>query len=125
MSILLRIKKIVRRLQKHIITYKNLAVPFRQYVLSIIKFEVIRKVKLKLKYKKTGLVSVNIETISMCNRSCEFCFNHPRFEKRTQGEMSSGLWKKVMNELAEVNFCGRIGPHFYNEPLLDKRLPDL
>jgi len=125
MSIVTRLKKIVHRLQLHKITRKNLAVPLLRYILSIIKFEVIRKVKLKLKYKKNGLVSVNIETISMCNRSCEFCFNHPRFEKRPQGEMTPELWKKVMNELAEVKFCGRIGPHFYNEPLLDKRLPDL
>ena len=125
MSIIERIRKVSHRLQKHKITHKNLGESFLKYFLAVLKYEIIRKIKLKLHYKKTGLVSINFETISMCNRSCEFCFNHPRFEKRLQGEMPAELWEKVMNELAEVKFCGRISPHFYNEPLLDKRLPDL
>jgi radical SAM protein with 4Fe4S-binding SPASM domain len=39
--------------------------------------------------------------------------------------MTKVLWKKIMDQLADLKFCGRIGPHFYNEPLLDKRLPEL
>jgi radical SAM protein with 4Fe4S-binding SPASM domain len=125
MTILSRISKIKHRWQKHKITRKNLAKPFWAYLYAIIKLEVIRKVKLKLQYRKLGLISTNIETISMCNRECEFCFNHPRFEKRKQGEMLVETWKSIMDQLAEIKFCGRIGPHFYNEPLIDKRLPDL
>ncbi len=87
--------------------------------------EVIRKFRLKIQYKRTGLVSTNIETNSICNRTCEFCFNHPRFEKRKQGKMTVELWHKIIDQLAEIHFSGRIGPHFFNEPLLDDRLPDL
>ncbi|MCF7911673.1 MAG: SPASM domain-containing protein [Candidatus Cloacimonetes bacterium] len=102
-----------------------MSAPVWGYLFAILKLEVIRKVKLKLQYRRIGLISTNIETISMCNRKCEFCFNHPRFESREQGEMSAETWKSIMDQLAGLKFCGRIGPHFYNEPLLDKRLPDL
>lgn len=39
--------------------------------------------------------------------------------------MSEKLFKKIIDELASINFRGRVSPHFYGEPLLDKRLPDL
>ncbi len=36
--------------------------------------------------------------------------------------MDVDVYHKLIDELAEVNFEGRISPHFYGEPLIDKRL---
>ncbi|MCF7919145.1 MAG: SPASM domain-containing protein [Candidatus Cloacimonetes bacterium] len=87
--------------------------------------EFFRKIRLKLQRRKYGIISVNIETISTCNRTCSFCFNDPRFEKRPQGKMETETFHRIIDQLAEINFSGRIGPHFFNEPLLDARLPEL
>jgi 2-deoxy-scyllo-inosamine dehydrogenase (SAM-dependent)/8-amino-3,8-dideoxy-alpha-D-manno-octulosonate transaminase len=37
--------------------------------------------------------------------------------------MQETLFEKIINELAIIDFDGRISYHFYGEPLLDKRLP--
>lgn len=39
--------------------------------------------------------------------------------------MDEALFKKIIHDLAEVNYRGRIHPNWYGEPLVDKRLPDL
>lgn len=69
------------------------------------------------------LYSVLIETCSMCNRKCKFCpvACYPRPRRL----MPRGLYTKVIDELQEAGFAGRIGLHSYNEPLLDRRLPRL
>ncbi len=70
--------------------------------------------------------STNIETYAYCNRKCSFCFNNnDRFPNRQRGIMSTDIWEKIIDELSTMNFAGRISPHHYGEPLLDKRLPQL
>jgi radical SAM protein with 4Fe4S-binding SPASM domain len=39
--------------------------------------------------------------------------------------MDINLYKKIVDELAEINYSGRFTPHFYGEPLLDNRIIDL
>jgi MoaA/NifB/PqqE/SkfB family radical SAM enzyme len=39
--------------------------------------------------------------------------------------MPTELFHKIIDELAEIEFSGRISPHFHGEPLLDKRLVSL
>jgi len=76
--------------------------------------------------KNRGWFSVvNIETFAYCNRQCEFCLNHERFPARDKGVMSEAIYCKIIDELGAMRFAGRISPHFYGEPLLDKRLPQL
>ncbi|MBI5402026.1 MAG: radical SAM/SPASM domain-containing protein [Ignavibacteriae bacterium] len=67
--------------------------------------------------------SVEIETTSICNRKCSYCPNY--YIKRPVGYMEEGLFYKVIDELSEINYSGRLSPHFYGEPLLDKRIPNL
>ncbi len=70
--------------------------------------------------------SICIETFGHCNRACTFCFvNHDRFPARDDGVMEEQVWRKIIDELASVDFAGRISPYFYGEPLLDKRLDRL
>lgn len=66
---------------------------------------------------------VEIETITECNRKCVYCPNYQY--DRGKHLMSEKLFKKIIDELASINFRGRVSPHFYGEPLLDKRLPKL
>ncbi|MBC8526673.1 MAG: SPASM domain-containing protein [Candidatus Cloacimonetes bacterium] len=95
------------------------------YYLYNLRIHILRKFKLKRQYKKIGLISTNLETYGYCNRKCDFCFNSNRFKQREKGIMPVATWEKIIDELSEMKFCGRISPHFYGEPLLDKRLPKL
>lgn len=69
--------------------------------------------------------SVLCETWGACNRSCTFCFNNKSFEQRKIGIMPEETWYSVIDQLSEIGYKGRLSPHFYGEPLLDKRLPSL
>lgn len=64
--------------------------------------------------------SVEIETTSICNRKCTYCPNYSN--KRPYGYMEDELFYKIIDELSEIGFSGRFSPHFYGEPLLDKRI---
>lgn len=66
---------------------------------------------------------IEIETTTECNRKCVYCPNYTH--DRGKHLMSEKLFKKIIDELASINFSGRVSPHFYGEPLLDKRLPKL
>ncbi|MFH0958054.1 MAG: SPASM domain-containing protein [Pseudomonadota bacterium] len=69
--------------------------------------------------------SITLETTAYCNRECEFCPNHPKYPKRGKGLMSEAAYRKAVSELGNINYVGRISPHLYGEPLLDKRLNEL
>ncbi|HJN58200.1 MAG TPA: SPASM domain-containing protein [Nitrososphaerales archaeon] len=92
----------------------------------------IRSLPLKLYYNIYNLIQngsqdlfngVEIETITTCNRKCPHCPN--AYIQREDAIMKEFLFMKIIDELAEIKFCGRISPHFYGEPLLDSRLPEL
>lgn len=65
--------------------------------------------------------NINIETSAFCNRKCDYC---PLSQmERKQSFMSDDHWNKIVKELKEVKYCGRITLCLYNEPLLDKSIP--
>ena len=66
---------------------------------------------------------IELETIARCNRSCEVCPTSKY--SRSDGRMDEWLFKKIVDELAEIDFKGKFSPHFYGEPLLDERLSEL
>lgn len=67
--------------------------------------------------------AVELEINSMCNRRCGYCPNS--FAKRPSGYMDRAVFDKIIGELGAMNYDGRVSYHFYGEPLLDKRLPDM
>jgi len=71
-------------------------------------------------------VSVEIEINTSCNRRCSHCPNSIFDRGLIQNEklMPIELFHKIIDELAEIGFSGRISPHFYGEPLLDARIVD-
>lgn len=68
---------------------------------------------------------IDIETTTFCNRRCSYCPNSlfDRGLKENEKLMPEELFKKIIDQLKAANFRGRISPHLYGEPLLDKRLP--
>jgi len=69
---------------------------------------------------KPRLDCVFIETTTACTRKCKWCVHHyydikPYF-------MTETLFLKVISELSEIGFSGRLAFYLNGEPLLDKRL---
>jgi len=86
------------------------------------------RIKFLLKYKNYDFFDcVNIETATACNRRCSYCPNsiYDRGLIKNQKFLPIETYKKIIDELAEINYSGKICPCSYNEPLLDKRLFDL
>ncbi|GGK06741.1 hypothetical protein GCM10010123_40630 [Pilimelia anulata] len=64
---------------------------------------------------------VAIETMSGCNYRCSFC--PVGTMKMPTGRMPLALYEKLLDQLAD--FTGVLHPYLFNEPLLDRRLPEL
>lgn len=101
----------------------NLRANFTAYHLTFLRVYFVRRFLQKYEYWNRRFCTVNIETTGFCNRKCFFCFNHDRFPKRERGIMRKETYEKIIDELAELKFCGRLSYAFYGEPLLDRRLP--
>lgn len=87
--------------------------------------DLLYKLRVWLKFGITDVITdVNIETTTLCNRRCWHCPNSifDRSLKKNEKIMPESLFKKIIDELAELNYQGRVSPHLYGEPLLDTRL---
>jgi len=69
-----------------------------------------------------SLVSVGIEINYACNRTCFFCPNS-QFPRKEQIFLADELFYKIIDNLVDIDYTGNIFFNQYNEPLLDKRLP--
>jgi GTP 3',8-cyclase len=81
-----------------------------------------------LKYKNMDMFNdVNIETTTLCNRRCDYCPNsiYDRSLKQNEKLMSEAVFTKIIDDLKKIKFCGRLSPHLFGEPLLDKRMVKL
>lgn len=69
--------------------------------------------------------ALDIETNSRCNLRCTYC-PVARYD-RGDHYMPATLYKKIIDDVAQFPFVyqGRISPHFYGDPLIDDRLPEL
>ena len=66
---------------------------------------------------------VAIETLGECNYKCAYC--PVSVTPKRSGRMSLETYEKVLDDLEDFDGDIQLRLHFYNEPLLDKRLPDL
>ena len=86
------------------------------------------KIKFLYLYKTTDFFdSLNIEINSACNRRCSYCPN-ATFERgliKNQKKLPREIFDKIIKELSEIKYQGKISFAFYNEPLLDDRIFDL
>ncbi|SKB95022.1 radical SAM additional 4Fe4S-binding SPASM domain-containing protein [Lachnospiraceae bacterium] len=65
---------------------------------------------------------VEIETINRCNGVCSFCPVNRNNDVRVYRRMDDSVFEKIIDELAEMNYRGRIALFSNNEPLLDDRI---
>lgn len=80
---------------------------------------------LKHYYKKKGLPlfsSVEIETVNRCNGTCSFCPVNKNAESRKFKKMDEKLFYKIIDELGELHYRGRVALHSNNEPFIDTRI---
>ncbi len=68
---------------------------------------------------------IEIETINRCNGICSFCPINAKIDPREKRIMSQELFEKIIDELAELNYSGRIALFSNNEPMLDNRIINL
>jgi len=66
--------------------------------------------------------SVFFELRTRCNGQCSFCAASIHNETRPDTTMPFDLYAKVIGQLKEINFSGRVAYHVNNDPLL---VPDL
>ena len=65
---------------------------------------------------------VEIETVNRCNGKCSFCPVSVAHDIRQRHVMSEELFKKIIDQLAEIEYSGRLALFSNNEPFLDPRI---
>ena len=66
---------------------------------------------------------VLIETRTDCNNHCPFCPH--AFNDKSLGVMTWECYTKIIDQLCDIHFNGRVALMLSNEPLLDERLLDM
>lgn len=65
---------------------------------------------------------IEIETINKCNGVCTFCPVNKLVDPRPEMKMKEEVFKKIIDELADLDYTGEISLFSNNEPLLDDRV---
>ncbi|MBE5865472.1 MAG: radical SAM protein [Lachnospiraceae bacterium] len=71
--------------------------------------------KLKIQY-------IEIETVNRCNGGCGFCPVNRFCDPREYAEMPDELFTKIIDELAEMDYDGRLALYSNDEPFLDRKI---
>jgi len=69
--------------------------------------------------------SIEIETINRCNGLCSFCPVNVKNDIRELKKMDLNLFYKIIKELEEMSYPGRVSLFSNNEPFLDNRIVEL
>lgn len=91
-------------------------------LLSMVKDKNEREIFLQLSRLPSKLITIEIETINRCNNDCSFCPVNRNAERREYAKMTEELYKKIIDELAEIDYVGYISLYSNNEPLIDNRI---
>ena len=65
---------------------------------------------------------VEIEVSRRCTRRCSYCPQSFEWYRGPEQRMDRALFDHIIDQVAAVDFTGRLGFHLYNEPLLRKDL---
>lgn len=85
-------------------------------------------IKFYVRYRQWDFFSdFNIEINTSCNRRCAYCPNSisERGSIKNEQVMDEAIYHKLIDELAAIDFRGRISPQLYGEPLLHPHLTEL
>lgn len=67
---------------------------------------------------------IEIETINRCNGSCSFCPVSKNIDPRKFSRMEKDLFNKIIEELKNLDYNGKLTLFSNNEPFMDKRIMD-
>ncbi len=65
---------------------------------------------------------VEIETVNRCNGICDFCPVSAGHDIREKAVMDETLFRSIIDQLAQMDYSGRLATFSNNEPFLDKRI---
>ncbi|MBQ3396363.1 MAG: SPASM domain-containing protein [Synergistaceae bacterium] len=71
-----------------------------------------------------GIETIEIETVNRCNGICPFCPVNVNQPQRPYAKMTEKLFRKIVDELAEMNYKMGVSLFSNNEPFLDERIID-
>ncbi len=69
--------------------------------------------------------AVEIETYNRCNGGCEFCPVNKLNDSRPERKMGIELFQKIIQDLQEIDYGGKLSLFSNNEPFLDERIIDM
>lgn len=75
-----------------------------------------------LKDKDRLFSHIEIETVNRCNGNCDFCPVSKKNDTRELHIMTDELFEKIIGELADINYSGRLALFSNNEPFLDPKI---
>ena len=76
-------------------------------------------------YKKLPLFEfIEIETVNWCNGMCEFCPVSVPNNRREKVIMDESVFYSIIDQLADLNYSGRLALFSNGEPFLDHRIID-
>lgn len=84
--------------------------------------DVVNRMVEELRDKEEPFNHVEIETINRCNGNCSFCPVSRQKDTREYQIMEEGLFQSIIDQLAELQYHGRLALFSNNEPFLD---PDI
>lgn len=67
---------------------------------------------------------IEIETYNRCNGICDFCPVNAKSDPRAEMKMTDELFHKIIDQLSEMDYSGRLSLFSNNEPFLDERIID-
>lgn len=65
---------------------------------------------------------IEIETVNRCNGTCDFCPVSATHDIREKKIMEESVFKSIIDQLADLDYSGRLATFSNNEPFLDKRI---
>jgi MoaA/NifB/PqqE/SkfB family radical SAM enzyme len=65
---------------------------------------------------------IEIETLNKCNGTCSFCPVNRNLDPRPLAKMSEDTFRKIIDNLAKLNYSGTVAYYSNNEPLMDNRI---
>lgn len=77
-----------------------------------------------LKDNAAVLSTIELETVNRCNNDCSFCPVSRNNDIRETRLMSEELFKKIINDLAQMKYAGTLHLFSNNEPLIDRRIAE-
>lgn len=86
------------------------------------KIQEIESMTNKLYEEKPLFRQIEIETINRCNGGCSFCPVSKQNDTRDLKIMKRSLFVKIIDELAAINYSGRLALFSNNEPFLDESI---